>query len=293
MFRFWKTTPREAGSQTSRRSRRRFVPSISGSASCLEERVVPAGGGQAMNLAALAQALADTRAGQVVTNMFQSILQTNPTASQLVQDVRRLRNGVGVNGLRNILFASAQRQQLLINLNVNVNTSPQALVNSLFTNVLNQSPTPTATAPFVNAINGGMNRQMVVQSFLNTANGTGRTLTFAAGTSPISVGLTGTTSTGVTATTTTSTGTTSGTTATSTASITPISQLSLSQLSLSQFPVSQIAFSPVTTVNSPINASPVSSIPIGNPLVVNSPINGSPIGSPIPGTNLSSIFSVV
>jgi hypothetical protein len=297
MFRFWKTTSREASSHTSRRGRRRFVPSLSGTASCLEERVVPAGG-QAANLAALAQALADTGAGHVVTNMFQSILMTNPTAAQLVRDVRRLRGGLGVNALRNSLFSSAQRQQLLSSLNVNVNTRPQALVNSLFTNVLNQTPTASATAPFVNAINGGMNRQLVVQAFLSNAIATGRSLTFAAGLGQSST----TTGTTVGTTSTSTTGTTSTisplqsllmsgsvTTPTSGVSITPISQLGFSQLALSQ-----LAFSPVTVANSPVNASPVSTIPVGNPLVVNSPVNASPIASPIPGgNNLTSIFSVV
>src|SRR5437764_4377585 len=112
MFRLWKTTLNEASSHTSHRSKRRFVPSLSGAASCLEDRVVPASGGRAANVAELAQALANTRAGHVVTNLFQSILMTNPTDAQMVQDVRRLRNGLGVNGLQNMLFSSAQRQQL-------------------------------------------------------------------------------------------------------------------------------------------------------------------------------------
>src|SRR6266550_5602548 len=47
MFRRWKTILREQGSHTSRRRERRFVPSISGSASCLEDRVVLSGAGLA------------------------------------------------------------------------------------------------------------------------------------------------------------------------------------------------------------------------------------------------------
>ncbi len=45
MFRQWRTTPSGAGSQQSRRNKRRFVPTLSGSASCLEDRVVPSGPG--------------------------------------------------------------------------------------------------------------------------------------------------------------------------------------------------------------------------------------------------------
>src|SRR5436309_2951058 len=87
MFRLWKTTLPEAGSDTSRRGKRRFVPSLTGSASCLEDRVVLNGGGQFSSVDEAAQALANTRAGQTVTNMFQSILMTNPTNAQMVQNV--------------------------------------------------------------------------------------------------------------------------------------------------------------------------------------------------------------
>ena len=45
MFRRWRTTPSGAGSHQSRRDKRRFVPSLSGSASCLEDRVVLSGAG--------------------------------------------------------------------------------------------------------------------------------------------------------------------------------------------------------------------------------------------------------
>src|SRR6516165_9963779 len=41
----WRTTPSGAGSHPSRRDQRRFVPSLSGSASCLEDRVVLSGAG--------------------------------------------------------------------------------------------------------------------------------------------------------------------------------------------------------------------------------------------------------
>jgi hypothetical protein len=262
-----------------------------------------------VNVAALAQALADTHAGQVVNNLFHSIFMTNPTATQMVQDVQRLRSGLGVSGLRNILFTSSQRQQLLSSLNVNVNTSAQALVNSLFTNVLNQTPTRAATTPFVNAINGGANRQAVVQSFLNTASANGMTLTFSSSRTRLTPTTIGTTTTGTTGTTTSTSaiGTTSTTsplqslltsgsvtTPTTGASISSMSQFALSQFALSQLPLTQLTFSPVTATHSPINGSPIGTIPVGNPLVMNSPINASPIASPIPGgNNQTSIFSVV
>jgi hypothetical protein len=271
MFHLWNSTRREAASHKSRRPRR-FVPSALGSTSCLEERVVPAGG-QATNFAQLAQSLATTRAAQVVNNLFQSILMTNPSDAQLVRDVRRLQHGtLTANGLRNQLLNSAPRQQLLSALNVNVNATPRAFVNSLFTNILNQTPTPSAARPFVDTINGGTNPQMVAQRFLNVVNPFvgGRTLTISNITSLPTT--TTTTSTGTTGTTT-STAASTGTTGTV---ITPISQLPISQL-----PVTPLTFTPVTSVNnSPINASPVASpIPTSSSQVVNSPVNASPVST--------------
>jgi len=264
------------------------MPSIPGSSSYLEERVVPAGGGQSMSIAQLAQSMANSHAAQVVNNLFQSILMTSPTDSQLVQDVRRLQHGtLTANGLRNNLFASAQRQQLLSSLNVDVNASPQAFVNSLFTNILNQTPSAGATNRFVNAINAGVNPQMVAQRFLNTATAAGRTLNFSTATVPTSTAV-GTTTTSTT--TANSTGTTSALsplqsllssssvlTPTGAAVITPITQFTLSQL-----PVTPLTFSPTPVVNSPINSSPIGSITTVNPTTFNSPINQSPIASPIP-----------
>ena len=49
MFRRWRTTPSGAGSHQSRRDKRRFIPSLSGSASCLEDRVVLSGAGHVAN----------------------------------------------------------------------------------------------------------------------------------------------------------------------------------------------------------------------------------------------------
>ena len=45
MFRHWKRILRNAGSQKARRDKWRVVPSLSGSASCLEDRVVLSGAG--------------------------------------------------------------------------------------------------------------------------------------------------------------------------------------------------------------------------------------------------------
>jgi len=263
---------------------------------CLEERVVPAGG-QATNFAQLAQSLATTRAAQVVNNLFQSILMTNPSDAQLVRDVRRLQQGtLTANGLRNQLLNSAPRQQLLSSLNVNVNATPRAFVNSLFTNILNQTPTPSAARPFVNAINGGANPQMVAQRFLNAVNPFvgGRTLNFSIGTTQSTAAPTGTTTSTATSTgTTTSTSTplqsllSAGTVATPGTTGGVIS-------SLQQLPVAPLSFNPVVSVRSPVNASPVVSpipanglsfnaSPVGDPLspfgsmIVNSPVNASPV----------------
>src|SRR5262249_23288919 len=59
----------------------------------------------------MAQNPADTKAGKEVTNLFESILQTNPTSAQLTRLVREMRSGMSVAALRKDLTAEARAHQ--------------------------------------------------------------------------------------------------------------------------------------------------------------------------------------
>src|SRR5262245_6603628 len=82
MFRPWKTTLREAGSQTSRRRKHRFVPSLSGSLSQLEDRVVLSGAGHAAEMAQKAHTLAMARhQPRAVATTTAVVVSVTPTGS--------------------------------------------------------------------------------------------------------------------------------------------------------------------------------------------------------------------
>ena len=104
-----------ADNQTPRRRQRRLVPSLSESASYLEERVLLSGAAEKAHAAEVAHPaaknLADTHAGQVVIGLFESILGTDPTSAQLTKDVHQLNGGGGAKALRKELVATARRQQ--------------------------------------------------------------------------------------------------------------------------------------------------------------------------------------
>ncbi|HZW32962.1 MAG TPA: hypothetical protein VFF52_19760, partial [Isosphaeraceae bacterium] len=109
MFHPWKTTLLEAGSPRSRRDRRRFVPTLSGSLSQLEDRVVLSAASHAAAVAHKAAALAGTHAGQVVTGLYESILATKPSETQLIKGVAEVRQG-HEKALRNQLIKAAQKE---------------------------------------------------------------------------------------------------------------------------------------------------------------------------------------
>jgi hypothetical protein len=92
----------------SRRRRHRFAPSVAGSASCLEDRVLLSGAGAKAHAAEVAKPLADTAAGRQVTAAFDSILGTNPTNAQMTQWVHRLHGGMTVKVMRKDLALEAQ-----------------------------------------------------------------------------------------------------------------------------------------------------------------------------------------
>ena len=115
MFFGFKATLRHADNSTPRRRQRRLVPSLSDSASYLEERVLLSGAAEKAHAAEVAHPAAknpaNTHAGQVVIRLFESILGTDPTSAQLTKDVHQLNGGVGVKALRKELVATASRQQ--------------------------------------------------------------------------------------------------------------------------------------------------------------------------------------
>ena len=99
------------GDDPARRLRRRCIPSLSERASTLEDRVLLSAAGGKAQAAEVARNPADTRAGKEVTNLFASILQTNPTGAQLTHMVHELRSGMSVAALRRDLTAEARGQQ--------------------------------------------------------------------------------------------------------------------------------------------------------------------------------------
>jgi hypothetical protein len=116
MFRGLKAILRHTDDPTSRSREWRCRPTLSGSASFLEDRVLLSGAGAKAHAAEVAhpaaQNLANTHAGQVVTGLYESILGTNPTSAQLTSWVHKLRSGVSSKVLRKDLLATARSEQL-------------------------------------------------------------------------------------------------------------------------------------------------------------------------------------
>src|ERR1700733_3553742 len=107
MVRASKISLSSKGNHISRR-RNQFTPSVAGSASCLEDRVLLSGaGGKA---AEVARPLADTPAGHRVTAAFESILGTNPSGAQLTRWVHKLHSGASVKALDRDLRVEARAQ---------------------------------------------------------------------------------------------------------------------------------------------------------------------------------------
>ena len=95
-----KTFLPSADDHTRRRGRRHCIPSLPESASCLEDRVLLSGAGQAARAAEVARPLAETAAGRRVTALYESILHTDPSSQQLTKAVHELRSGVSAKVLR-------------------------------------------------------------------------------------------------------------------------------------------------------------------------------------------------
>ena len=102
---------RQAAHHARSRRQRRCIPSLTEWASCLEDRVLLSAAGGKAHTAEIAPNPADTKVGREVTNLFESILQTNPTSAQLTRSVRELRSGMSVVALRKDLTAEARRNR--------------------------------------------------------------------------------------------------------------------------------------------------------------------------------------
>src|SRR5262249_2838871 len=81
-------------------------------ASSLEDRVLLSGAGHTAHAAEVARPLAETAAGQRVTALFESILNTAPTGQQLAHGVHELRSGAGAKVLRRELSAERARASM-------------------------------------------------------------------------------------------------------------------------------------------------------------------------------------
>jgi hypothetical protein len=130
--------------------RRRCIPSLPERASCLEDRVLLSAAGGKAHTAEVAQNPANTKAGKEVTNLFESILQTNPTGAQLTRLVHEMRGGLSIKALRKDLTAQARAQQ---------GAAAQAPMNV----VVNGNPSAAATASMQSAAGGTMNPASIMQ----------------------------------------------------------------------------------------------------------------------------------
>jgi hypothetical protein len=130
MLRASKITLPFAGNHTSRRRQHKFVPSITGAASCLEDRTLLSGAAASAHQAAAA-ALAETPAGRHVTAMFESILNTAPTQHQVTQWVHEIRGGKSINALKRQLTTEARAEaatKAAIAADPTVSVSPTGMV---------------------------------------------------------------------------------------------------------------------------------------------------------------------
>jgi hypothetical protein len=160
MLRAFKTFLHHADDPARCHRPRRCIPSLPELASCLEDRVLLSAAGGKAHAAEVAQNPADTKAGKEVINLFESILQTNPSGAQLTRLVREMRSGLSVAALRKDLTAEARAQQgawALPSMNavvINGHTPANATTRtrSAATGTLN----PAATMPSLSALTGSI-----------------------------------------------------------------------------------------------------------------------------------------
>jgi hypothetical protein len=140
MFRGWTANVCQANDRTSKRRERRCLPTLNGSAACLEDRVLLSGA-SAAEVAKTASRLENTHAGKVVTADFESVLGTAPTGAQLVSWVHKLRGGVSARVLTKDLTATTQ-----------VNAARAAAANVNVTAIAINSDPPASTPVAMSAL---------------------------------------------------------------------------------------------------------------------------------------------
>jgi hypothetical protein len=238
MFRQWKTILREAGSHASCRRKGRFVPSLSGSVSCLEDRLVLSG------------------AGHAAPAVHDAVVHHGHTAGASGQ--QGLAAAVTHAATHHGHTAKAQSHHGLAAAvtPVAVSGSRSSRSGSLATfSITRTSHLGTATVPPAPRLGG----TSAPSDFRNltvvmTSKGIGGARSFS-----VTTTLPGTTTTG---TTTATTPTTTTTISTGGTTITTISQLPFSQLPISQFPSSQLPLSQLSMNQLPLSQQPLSQFPL-------------------------------
>ena len=294
MFFGLKISLRPVGDHTPRRRERRCIPSLSGPASCLEDRVLLSGAGEKAHAAEVAHPaarnLANTHAGQVVTGLFESVVGTGPTSAQLTNWVHKLQSGVSANTLRKDLVAttrSPRMQQPAPTVMDVVSHSDATPTSSSTTNgassamtvsssamlaaaMVNTMPSPTnlaavglhvQQAPNMSALRAGIGGGSGSGASTGSGGGGGTTSSLlssststSTSTSMSNTGSMGMASSSMTGTTTPGMITSSGQL--------PLSQLPLSQLPMSQLPMSQLPMSQLPMSQLPMSQLPMSQLPV-------------------------------
>ena len=221
MFRPWRTTPSGSGSHQSRCDKRRFVPSLSGSASCLEDRVVLSG------------------AGPVALAVHHAVVHHGHTALAQGQHGKAAAatHAAAHHGHTTRAPSHHGKAAAAIPGAVSVSTAHSSGSSATFSRTRTSYLRPVTVSPARRLGGTAAPADFRNLAVAITSPGMGRALSFSVSTTRPS-----TTTTVMRTTTTPSTTTaisTGGTT------ITPISQLPISQFPSSQLPVSQLPLSPL------------------------------------------------
>jgi hypothetical protein len=139
------------------RRHRCCIPSLPERASCLEDRVLLSAVVGKARTAEIAQNPADTKVGREVTNLFESILHTDPTKAQLTRMVRELRGGMSIGTLHADLTAAARAAHGLT----------PAAVNAV---VIKGDASAAARASSGSAAAGTLNAASMMPGLLATSN---------------------------------------------------------------------------------------------------------------------------
>jgi hypothetical protein len=274
MFCDWTTSVCHTDVAASQRRQRRCLPSLSGSASRLEDRVMLSGA-SAAEVAKTAARVENSHAGKVVTTDFEAILGTAPTSAQLVSWVDKLHSGTSAKALTKDLKATAAAGALIaadppvtaVVVSNNPSAAASSSVGAVTMGALAASASASAvpvsystTSPFVDTISTPVDLAEigldVAQAPFKLApgevpgKGTG-----GGGTLGVPTGK-ATTTTSRAATTTTTSSTTAG--STSTSSTTPLSYL----LGTGSVPTPGTQITSTTTPGTISSLSPLTVTPV-------------------------------